>query len=329
MRYIVLYNHDCSACSRVAQLVRGLSVTGLEARARTDSEVAGLLSRAGLPTPDRPALLVADGDSVELTTGWAMRRRLAGVIGWRRSGAIVTLLAAEGRARLAAAADSHGPSRRGVIGGALAAAAGWALMPSSAWASSVPGGSTPTVTAADAAEVSAALATPAGQRAVRTWGETDAKAHKITSDGVVTLMLAHPQHGVVTFIRMSPGSSHTAVSLGAVPGVEDAIRYYTAGGTPLADLATANGRAQASPVPAGTARAGMAAPGETAEPDISIKAKACFIACIGRRAGGPCIANCVSCVAIIFLHKTLPMVCDQCVACAGQHAIACSEECGL
>jgi hypothetical protein len=329
MRYIVLFNHDCSACSRVAQMVRDLSVTGLEARALADPEVAGLLSRAGLQTPDRPALLVADGDGAEVLSGWAMRRRLASVIGWRRSGAIATLLAAESRARLAAVAESHGPSRRGVVGGALAAAAGFALMPSSAWASSRPGGSQPAVTAADAAEVHAALATEAGHRAVRTWGEIDAKAHKITSGGVVTLILAHPQRGVVTFIRMSPGSSHTAVSLGTVPGADNTVRYYTVGGTPLADLATSNGRAQASPVPAGTVNAGMSAPAKTEEPDISVKAKACFIACIGRRAGGPCIANCVSCVAIVFLHKTLPLVCDQCLACAGQHAIACAEECGL
>jgi hypothetical protein len=73
----------------------------------------------------------------------------------------------------------------------------------------------------------------------------------------------------------------------------------------------------------------MSAPAKTEEPDISVKAKACFIACIGRRAGAPCIANCVSCVAIVLLHKTLPLVCDQCLACAGQHAINCAEECGL
>ena len=133
-------------------------VTGLEARPLEDPEVTGLLGHAGLETPDRPSLLVADSKGIEVLSGWAMRRRLAGVIGWRRSGAITGLLAAEWRARLARSADSHAPSRRGVIGGALAGVAAGPYVGHSVRFGR-PVESNPELTVADPAEVRAALAT--------------------------------------------------------------------------------------------------------------------------------------------------------------------------
>jgi hypothetical protein len=329
MRYIVLFQHSCHACSHVARLVRGLSVTGLEARSLEDPEVTGLLSHAGLQTPDRPSLLVADGNGLEVLSGWAMRRRLAGVIGWRRSAAIAGLLAAEWRARLARSAESYGPSRRGVIGGALAGAAGWALMSMSgtAFASALPGESKPEMTAADPAEVKAALATVPGQRAVRTWGPVELEAYKVRSGGQVTLMLTHPRDRILTFIDISSGalrgSNPAAVSLGSA---DHAIRYYSVGGTPLADLTVSGGQVQASAVPRDAV-----VPSSTveAEPDITPKQLACFIACIGRKVDAGCAQDCITCVAgIVFKHPP-PIPCAECATCAGRYGTACVGECNL
>lgn len=332
MRYIVLFQHSCHACSQVARMVRGLSVPGLEARPLEDPEVTGLLSHAGLRTPDRPSLLVAGSSGVEVLSGWAMRRRLAGVIGWRRSAAIAGLLAAEWRARLARSAESHGPSRRRVIGGALAGAAGWALMSASgtAFASALPGESRPEMRAADPAEVRAALATVPGQRALRTWGAVEGTAYEVRSGGRVTLMLTHPRDRILTFINVSPGAlrdgNPAAVSLREASAAEPAIRYYSVGGTPLADLKVSNGRVQASPIPAEAAVPASAAAGE---PPITPKQLACFVACIGRRAGASCVQNCITCVAGIVYKNPPPIPCAECTACAGQYGTACVGECGL
>jgi len=331
MRYIVLFQHSCHACSQVARMVRDLSVTGLEARPLEDPEVTGLLSHAGLQAPDRPSLLVADGNGVEVLSGWAMRRRLAGVIGWRRSAAIAGLLAAEWRARLARSADSHGPSRRGIIGGALAGAAGWALMSGSAFASARPGESKPAMTAADPAEVKAALATVPGQRAMRTWGAVEPKVYKVRSGGQVTLMLTHPRDRILTFIDVSPGAARggnpAAVSLGEAIATFGAVRYYTVGGTPLADLmVSSSGGVQARPVPSDAVVPSMTA---EVEPPITPKQLACFVACIGRRAGAACLQNCINCVAGIIYKNPPPLPCAECTACAGQYGTACVGECGL
>ncbi len=327
MRYIVLFQHSCHACSQVARMVRGLSVTGLEARPLEDPEVTELLGHAGLQAPDRPSLLVADDNGLEVLSGWAMRRRLAGVIGWRRSAAIAGLLAAEWRARLARSAESYGPSRRGIIGGALVGAAGWALMSVSgtAFASALPGESKPT--AADPAEVKAALATVPAQRAIRTWGAVEQEAYLVRSDGRVTLMLTHPRDRILTFINISPGAMRggnpAAVSLGSSG---HAIRYYSVGGTPLADLTVSDGRVQASAVPRDAV-----VPSSTveAEPAITAKQLACFVACIGRRAGAGCVQDCITCVAGIVFKNPPPIPCAECTACAGAYGTACVGECGL
>ena len=138
MRYIVLYADRCSACSKAARVVRSAAVAGLEARAFEDPQVSELLGQAGLQIPDRPSLLIIDTEDIQIISGWAMRRRLASVVGWRRSGTIVRLLAAEWRARLATSDKWRAPSRRGVIGGAIAGIAGWALTSGPARASPMP-----------------------------------------------------------------------------------------------------------------------------------------------------------------------------------------------
>jgi predicted DCC family thiol-disulfide oxidoreductase YuxK len=327
MRYIILFDGNCRACSKVARMVRDLGVSGLEARSLEDPEVALLLGPAGLETPDRPALVVAESNEVQLLRGWAMRRRLARVIGWRRSGAIVSLAAAEWRARVARSADAHAPSRRTVIGGALAAAAGWVLMPGSASASSQPSGSKTITTVADPAEVRAALATAPGQRAITTWGPVGQKAYKISGGGQDTLMLTHPQSGIVTYMDMAPealrGGNPAAVSTGAAPATENTIRHYTVGGTPLADLTISGTGAKSTAVASDAIVPSRTAAPE--EPDVGPRAIANFTACIGRKAGAACLQHCIDCVPVVYIEKN-PLPCAQCLVCAGPHAISCAIE---
>lgn len=94
-----------------------------------------LLARAGLAEHMKPVLLVVDGDRVLAYTGWALRWRLARLVGVRRAADIARLAVAEGGARLQA---GTGLSRRGAIGAALAglgaAVAGAALRGSAAHA---------------------------------------------------------------------------------------------------------------------------------------------------------------------------------------------------
>src|ERR1035438_9189812 len=132
---------------------------GPEARGFEDPEVAESLRNAGLRTPDRPALMVMSDDGIQVLSGWAMRRRLAAVVGWRRTRTIARLLAAEWRARLAKPAVSYAPSRRGVIGGVLAGLAGWVMTSGVAEASATPAKGMPAMKPADAAAAARALKT--------------------------------------------------------------------------------------------------------------------------------------------------------------------------
>ena len=203
-------------------------------------------------------------------------------------------------------------------------------MSGTAFASARLGESKPGMTAADPAEARTALATLAGQRAIRTWGAVDQKAYEVRSGGRVTLMLTHARNRILTFIDISPGasqgSSPAAVSLGEALTADHAIRYYSVGGTPLADLTVSSGRVQASPAPRDAV-----VPGSTVEvePAITPKQLACFVACIGRRAGAGCVQNCINCVAGIVYKNPPPIPCAECTACAGQYGTACVGECGL
>lgn len=76
-------------------MVDGLSVSGLETLSIGSAEAVRLLETAGAGTPDRPCLLVIEDDRVEVKSGWAMRSRLARLIGARRGTALARLAIAE------------------------------------------------------------------------------------------------------------------------------------------------------------------------------------------------------------------------------------------
>lgn len=337
MRYIVLYAADCPACSRVAAMVSDAAVAGLEARGFEDSEIAESLRNAALPIPDRPALVIMSDTDVQLVTGWAMRRRLAGVVGWRRSRTIVRLLAAEWRARLTKSAASRvprrvpggrppgpAPTRRGVIGGILAGITGWAVTSGVANASPASAGSSPAMKPADPADAARVLRTATAQRAIRAWGPADAQVHEISGGAShPVFVLMHPDRDIYTFIDNSSGALQdnkpVAISLGIAPTTEHALRYYTVDGAALADLQVADGKT--------TVRAVETAP--EVIPDVSKWQFACWLGCIGRKSTVACLAVCENCFYYSVGSIARLIACSNCLVCAGPNGVACAKECNI
>lgn len=314
MKYIILYAHDCGACSKVARVVQESSIPGLTARALEDSHVGDLLSKAGLQAPGRPALLILGDAEISLVTGWAMRRRLARAVGWRRSGAIVRLLTAEWRARLARSAAPHSLSRRGVIGTLAAGVIGW-ILPSDAM-QAPRGPKAARLRMADPDDVTKLLRTASAQQAIRTWGPAQAEVFEVTGSQPV-LVLTHSR-GILTFVDNSAGALRDIrpVALSIAPSLAEAsgatMRYYSIDGVPLADIA-ANGRVTLSSAQSRTS---------ITEPDIRIPTAqlTCFVACLGSAVDGNCANNCVGCA-----HSL--MSCVSCAACAGPKGVACARQC--
>jgi len=301
-------------------MVADASVPDLEARNFQDPEVAESLRNAGLGIPDRPSLVIMSGAGVEVLSGLPMRRRLAGVVGWRRARTIVRLLAAEWRARLTKATASRLPTRRGVIGGMLAGIAGWAALPGIANASPAPKGSAPGMRPANQADTASVLRTATAQRAVRAWGPAAPQVHEISGVSQPVLVLMHPDRDIYTFIDNSPGALHgdapVAVSLGAAPTAEPALRYYTVDGAALADVRLANGEVTATAAP-------------DAVPDVSKWQFACWLGCIGRKSTVGCLAVCEQCFYYAVGSTARLIACSNCVVCAGPNGVACAKECSI
>jgi hypothetical protein len=325
MRYTVLYAASCPSCSAVARLVTDASITDLDARSLEDPQVAESLRSAGIATPDRPSLLVSGEEGIRMLSGWEMRRCLADVVGWRRSRTIARLLAAEWRARLQKAAAPRIPSRRGVIGGALAGLAGVA-MSSGVAAAATATPDAPAMRPADPADAARVLKTATARQAVRTWGPAEGEVMEITGSQPV-FVLTHAKREIYTFIDNSPGAlrggNPAAVSLGAAPTAQHALRYYTASGLALADVTASGGRVTATPVEVPPAR-----PGE-AVPDLKSWQIACFAGCIGRRSGAQCILTCEGCVFDVTGTLAKVIACTNCVVCAGPNGVQCLRECSI
>jgi hypothetical protein len=324
MRYIVLYASDCEACSKVARLVREVSVTGLEARGLADPQVQELLGRAARAAPGRPSLLIIDNDEVQLVSGLAMRRRLAGVIGWNRAGTLARLLGAEWRARLVRSAGSRAPSRRGVIGGALAGAAGWALTSGVASAATNhPALAGPALRPAGRADATTVMKTPAAQQAVRAFGAPDSAVLELTDGGQALLVLAHPG-GKLTLIDNSPGALRgdpLGLTMGPAPSGGRELRFYATSGLPLADVTTSGDRVVATVA----AQVASGEPGASAiEPDVSKPSKAqilVFVTCLQAQVTLNCADTCAACV-----HAPSLACIAQCGLCAGPNAWRCAKQ---
>lgn len=121
----ILFDSACPACSRAAKRIRALGLS-IETASVRDATVQERLTQLGLRFDnDRPALLVEDGESTALLTGWRMRARLARAVGPRHARELIELARIEGDANRER--RELGISRRGIVTGAITAGAAVAL----------------------------------------------------------------------------------------------------------------------------------------------------------------------------------------------------------
>jgi len=323
-RNVLLFDGDCAACSRVARLVHDLAVTDLEVLGLRDDRVAAALAQAGLSTPDRPSLLVTDGDHVRILTGWSMRRRLASMLGWRHSRTIVRLLVSEWRARMTRAADVAGPSRRGFVGTATAGVVGLAMLPRSFTRRAA----SPQMTyaPASAADIERALASAPVRRAIQTWGPVEANVMEVKDGSERALVFTHHEgeNQVITFVDNSADARHgspVCLSMAESPSANHGIRYYTVAGTPLADIASGpHGKAEVRAV---SQHHDAGEYGDITPDGFHLH---CWLLCLQEfnvNLSPGCFQNCEECFQLISARA-----CVLCAACAGgPKAIACAKRC--
>jgi hypothetical protein len=137
-------------------------------------------------------------------------------------------------------------------------------------------------------------------------------------------VLMHSDRDIYTFIDNSPGALRgnkpVALSLGAAPTAEHALRYYTVDGAALADLQVADGKV--------TARADRTAPEMV--PDIKAWQFACWLGCIGRRtASVACAGVCEQCFYYAVGTAARLIACSNCLVCAGPNGVKCLMECSI
>jgi predicted DCC family thiol-disulfide oxidoreductase YuxK len=320
-KYVLLFDGNCAACSKVARLVGDLAVADLGAMPLRDPEVTEVLRRAGLDATDRPSLLVTGDGGVRVVSGWSMRRHLAAVVGWRRSRAIMRLLAAEWRARMVRGIAEEGLPRRRVVGTALAGVAGLAFFPRSAAAARTaqPG---PDYAPASAVDVKRALASGPVQRATRAWGPVKPQVMEITDGAERILVFTHGEgeRHIITFVDNAADARPDAplsISLGKTPLAGQGMRFYSVDGIALCDV-TADHEGKVAVRPAdGVTRA---ASNETVVPDFNVN---CWFACMS---GIPLLFSCAQ--ACEFCFTLLSAVnCAYCGMCAGPRAFTCAKAC--
>jgi hypothetical protein len=317
MRNILLFQGDCAACSKVARMVNDISHPDLETRSIDSPEVAEILAAVGFQAwPDRPSLLVVDDDKVEIRAGWAMRRRLARLIGGRRAATLTRLYLAEWEARISRTLDPVRTSRRRIIRGALAGVGGLILLPGTASAAARSAKATSEMRLANEADVERALALAPIRTAVQTWGPVQSRVYQIGSGGERILALAHGKGDIVTFVKNFSAASvtPTTLSMGIAPTKNPALRLYQVNGAALVDVTQI-----------GTAVKVTAVREPGVEPDIT--PTECFVACIIAFSGEGCVANCLGCITGGFF--TALVDCPQCVICAGRNFTTCKELCGI
>jgi predicted DCC family thiol-disulfide oxidoreductase YuxK len=227
MRHLLLFQGSCAACSKVARAVESLSVSGLEALSVESAEAIQLLARAGVETLERPSLLIVDDDQVEVKEGWAMRRRLAWLIGTRRGTALVRLSIAEWRAAASRKLMPSIAGRRRFLGGAAATIAGSIVVPGKAFASAEDAPAEGSLAVPSAASVQRALVSQPMRTAVSTRGPISDDVHEVTRGAERVLAFRHSRNNVVTFVDISRGASATnsAVSAGNWPAAGRMLVY--------------------------------------------------------------------------------------------------------
>ncbi|TMC08456.1 MAG: hypothetical protein E6J41_13440 [Chloroflexi bacterium] len=320
MTHVLVFDSSCAACSRAARAVAEMGIAGLEVRGLSDPDVLGRLREAGLEPPDRPALLSGDGTEARLATGWTMRRRLAGLVGWRRARLIVRLVSIETRARTE---RSGSVSRRRVIGAGVAMAAGAVasgLLPEAAAAAASP--ATGRLVPASNAEASRALGSTAVQAAVRTWGA--AQPVGVTSDGTTSVLVLGFANAPDVALLVDNADGKTALAVRKDPR-GGALQFFGVDGTAFGTVSVKGGKVvatQASGASAAASSAGAAVPAVHI-PTAKIR---CFIHCLGAHLQASCILTCHTCVTTPNPFSRV-VACAHCLVCAGPEAIRCARHC--
>jgi hypothetical protein len=267
-------------------------------------------------------LLVTDGDQVQVLTGWWMRRRLASMIGWRRSRTIMRLVIIERRARIARDFEAAGPSRRRFVGAGVAGAVGLAVFPRSTGARRGVPEKTGYSTAA-ASDVDLALASSSLRRAVQTWGPVGADVMEVRDGSERVLVFTHREahEQIVTLVDNAADARQGApisLSMGKSPDAKDGLRFYTVDGLPLADLAV---------LPSGQAQF-VAVPQQSGQPIVPEFSVGCWLLCLQEfniyNLSPGCLASCEACFGLYGGAIT----CAHCFLCAGgAKAITCAKRC--
>ncbi|MDX6395501.1 MAG: hypothetical protein QOJ73_6564 [Streptosporangiaceae bacterium] len=323
-KHVLLFDSDCAACSKVARTVQELAVTDLEVLTLRDPPVAEALDQAGLTAPDRPSLLVTGDGDVRLLSGWSMRRRLAGIVGWRRARTITRLLISEWRARRAREAELASPSRRRAIGTAVAGVAGWAMLPRLAAARRLAPPKPSYVPAAEA-DVKRALASGPVRRATRTWGQPQSQVVELMEGSERILVFSHGdgESRMITVVDNSVNARQGApisLSMGKSPSAEHGIRYYTVDGVPLLDIRVGAGGTSTLVPLAQSSNVNKSVP---EVPDFSL---GCWLLCMHKDGIYPTLGCEAACDACFALMSTL--TCAHCLACAGGvKAVTCARRC--
>lgn len=312
MPFTLLFDAGCLACSNAAREIAEMGIAGLDVRPLSDPAVLDRLRQAGLEPPDRPALLIEDGDHLRIATGWAMRVALVRLTGWNRAERIVRLLSIERRARLS---RSGTITRRTALGGglaALAAAIGSTILPRSAAQAATEG-----VFTAAGADVQRALGAQAVRAAIGTWGPVMSHVQVATQGSESVLVFGFQNNpNVVLLVDNTAAATPTntaALGMTVLKTGSGVIRFFDTSGQALVDLSVRSNQIVVTQV---AAASGLTEFGQ----DIL-----CLIHClIQANIDVNCILACIACaeggIGAIFN-------CPRCFLCAGLHAIHCLRAC--
>ncbi|GAB3993197.1 hypothetical protein GCM10029992_04250 [Glycomyces albus] len=310
---ILLFDAECSPCSRVAKRLKSLNVQGLDTKSFKDPEVAEVLSEAGHPIPDEPTLLEIDGGSATLCQGIRMRLKLARRIGFRKAGSIVGLLAAERRARTERSEPKGSNiTRRRLFGGAAAASAGAVIFGTAQPAAAEE--PSPLLSSLSPEETELLRRSDTVSQALRVWGDGGNDRFRSFSGkhGESIATIVHNDPATTTFV--SAARPEIGVTL-QVDADQRALRYYLASGTPLGELTAVGDELQINELD------DAYAPASAEIEPLQAEIIACWLACMTGEADVDCAISCIGCATGSWLD------CAACGICAGGAGLSCAYDC--
>lgn len=305
--YILVVDGDCADCDGLGRRVEALAGhQGLRVISERSAQFAALRRDVGA-TETRPPclLLIEDGKVVRQWTGWAMRLRLASLLGVKNVPQWPSLLYTERKAR--DLREHGGVSRRTLLLGTLSAGVAAALGQAS------PAAAAPVITqtsAAESARVKAFLDSSASARAsVRKWGALR-RMRDVKRGGQRYVVIEHEsQEFTYTSFAADDQPDDGAVTL-VVNAAEKSLDYHLPTGEALASIDVGTGAVRTPKAAVATARESFLT---------------CFRRCVGAGLSGNCAENCLNC--IIQGASPFDGDCISCALCAGVAGVTCARDC--